>query len=184
MDRAVTRTGPLLLGLLLWLGGCQSVPPVPDVGGTHVASGAAIHADDKTIGEMLTSFYRADQALRHGNLEALMDLYSETYRYHSLDKERLGNIWRELFRDHRSFSSTHIFTKIRVEAGTPRPTAEITCTGSLWAISKASGERVHIDSWYNEVHYLVYEEGVWRIRGHAWETPEGPRFVISSHPFF
>lgn len=178
--------GTVVLGLVPWLHACRlgPPPPVPDLGGTHIASSAEIQADEKTVGEILTSFSRADDALRRQDLHALMDLYSESYRYHSLNKERLRNIWQELFQEHHAFSTTHIFTKIKVESGKPRPTAEITCTGSIWAISHRSGQRVNIDSWYAEAHYLIDEEGVWRIRGHAWERSEGPRFVISSHPFF
>lgn len=43
--------------------------------------------------------------------------------------------------------------------------AEVACAGNLWAKSALTGERVTIDSWYGEVHVLVNEDGVWRLRG-------------------
>jgi len=46
-----------------------------------------------------------------------------------------------------------------------------------------TGERVNIDSWFQEVHQLVYEDGAWRISGHSGEDPEKLQFG-AAHPFF
>jgi hypothetical protein len=54
----------------------------------------------------------------------------------------------------------------------------------LSAISKTSGLRVPIDSWYEEVHFLALEGGVWRIRGNAGETPRVLPFGTAPHPLF
>jgi len=59
----------------------------------------------------------------------------------------------------------------------------IACTGGVWATSEATGERVNIDSWFQEVRQLVYEAGAWRISGHSGENPERVQFG-AAHPFF
>lgn len=41
-----------------------------------------------------------------------------------------------------------------------------------------------MDSWFEEVHYLVKEDGVWRIIGNAGGTAETPRFGHAPHPLF
>ena len=82
---------------------------------------------------------------------------------------------------------THILTRFVVEENRTPPTAQVTCSGSLWAISNQTGERVNIDSWFGEVHYMIYEDGAWRIRGQAWEPPlveKESRFARPPHPFF
>jgi hypothetical protein len=51
-------------------------------------------------------------------------------------------------------------------------------------MSRQTGDRVNVDSWYGEVHHLIYEDGIWRIRGHAGEAPKGIQFGVAPHPFF
>jgi hypothetical protein len=56
------------------------------------------------------------------------------------------------------------FTRIVVRSNGQR-TAEITCSGSLYGVSKNTGEPATVDSWYGEVHHVVYEEGAWLGEG-------------------
>lgn len=83
---------------------------------------------------------------------------------------------------------THVLTRIEVvpDADKVPLTAQVTCTGSLWAISDETNQRVNLDSWYNEIHYLTYVAGAWRIQGHAWEVsnPPNSREGRPPHPFF
>ena len=44
--------------------------------------------------------------------------------------------------------------------------------------------RVIIDSWFYEIHHVVYEDGARRIRGHAGEDSKALPFGTSPHPFF
>ena len=176
----------VVMGLMIELQGCRfGVQPfMPDIGATTIAHTAEIQADDQTIKEVMSTFKRADEALRRMDLNALMDLYSEDYTHNGYTKELLRRIWEGLFQDYYDFSSTHVFSKIKVETGKVSKT-EITCTGSLWATSTRTGERVNIDSWFGAVHILTYEGGVWRIRGHAGETPiMERRYALPPHPFF
>jgi ketosteroid isomerase-like protein len=176
----------VVMGLTIELQGCRLglQPSMPDIGATTIAHTAEIQADDQTIKEIMSTFKRADEALRRMDLNALMDLYSEDYKHQGYTKELIRRRWEGLFQSYYDFSSTHVFSKITVEAGKV-PKAEITCTGSLWVSSTRTGERVNIDSWFGAVHLLSYEGGAWRIRGHAEETPiMEKRYELPPHPLF
>jgi hypothetical protein len=186
MRRGQTLLLVLLIGSLISVAGCRfgPMPPMPDIGKMQLARGALIQADERALTQILDTFHQADEALQKQDLEGLIKIYSPTYKYHGYDKDRLRLLWEDLFRLYDRFSATHVFSKIVVNDKVNPPTAEITCTGSLWAISKLTGRRVNIDSWFGDVHYLIYEDGAWRMRGHAWELPDPGRFVLSPHPFF
>jgi hypothetical protein len=186
MRRSLTVFIVVLFSSVIGLEGCRFglLPPMPDLGKTQLAHGAEIQADEQTLREILATFIRADDAFQRQDLDALISIYSKSYKYHGYDKDRLRLLWEDLFRLYTQFSATHVFSKVIVKADTTPPTAEITCTGSLWAVSKLTGQRVNIDSWFADVHYMIYEDGAWRIRGHAWDIPERGRYVLSPHPFF
>lgn len=171
-----------ILGLLWGLPGC-SVPPLMHRGGIMVDSWAEVKADDKTVSGILAAFNRAETALQAGNVDELMGLYSQSYSYHGLTKQELKKIWGELLQQHREFRSNHILSRIVAVPGDPQ-SAEVTCTGSLWAISRETGEQVDIDSWYGEVHHMVNEDGAWRVRGHRGKAPKTQTFGAAPHPFF
>jgi hypothetical protein len=186
MRHGMTLVLIVLTAGVIGLAGCRfGLPPdMPDLARTQLAHGAVVQADERALTEILATFSKADEALRKQDLDALMTIYSQTYKYHGYDKDRLRLLWKDLFLLHTQFSTTHVFSKIVVNANATPPTAEITCSGSLWGVFKLTGQRVNIDSWFGEVHYLVYEDGAWRIRGHAWEAPDPGRYVLSAHPFF
>lgn len=182
MHRLSSITSRLvLLGLLWGLSGC-TVPPLMHRGGIMVDNWAEVKADDKTVAGILAAFNRAEAALQAGNLDDLMGLYSDSYSYHGLTKPDLRQIWEDLLRRHRDFRSNHILSRIVAAPGDQ--TAEVTCTGSLWAVAKESGEQVNVDSWYGEVHHLVNEGGAWRVRGHRGQAPKVQAFGAAPHPFF
>lgn len=174
----------LVVGLMVFLlAGC-SLPALPDAGRITVDRWAEIKGSDKDVGEILAAFNRAEEALHGRDLDGLMALYSEQYRYHGLSKPDLRKIWEEMFASYDNLASTHMFSRIHVAGSSRPPTAEITCTGSLWGLSKETGKRVIIDSWFYEIHHVVYEDGTWRIRGHAGEDTKALPFGTSPHPFF
>ena len=118
----------------------------------------------------------------------LIEFYADTYQHRGFTKDSLKAEWKHLFGEYRDFSATHVLTlfEVVVDADKVPLTAQVTCTGSLWAISNDSNRRVNLDSWYNEVHYLTYAEGAWRIQGHAWEVSNPPDAPTARppHPFF
>lgn len=113
-----------------------------------------------------------------------MELYSDEYRYHGLSNDEIRKIWDAMVQRYGDLTSTHMFSRIHVVSSGIQPTAEITCTGSLWGLSKETGQRVIIDSWFNEVHHVVREQGTWRLRGHEGEEIQVLPFGASPHPFF
>jgi ketosteroid isomerase-like protein len=184
--RATVVAISVVMGLMIELQGCRLgvQPSMPDIGATTIAHTAEIQADDQTIKAIMSTFKRADKALRRMDLNALMDLYSEDYMHQGYTKELIRRNWEGLFQGYYDFSSTHVFSKIKVEVGKV-PQAEITCTGSLWASSTRTDERINIDSWFGAVHLLTYEGGAWRIRGHAGEIPRTEtRLTLPPHPLF
>ncbi|MDE3242711.1 MAG: hypothetical protein KGO52_08355 [Nitrospirota bacterium] len=154
--------------------------------------GTVVDGDDKTVQEILATFSRAEEAIRVQDLDALMNLYSTTYNYHRLNKADIRGIWAALFSHYREVSSLHLFDHVRIVHASTGSTAEIRCTGNLTAIPKRGNVPVNLDSWFGEVHYLVKEAGVWRIRGNAGDhSPEVlqfgtvPFFIgAASHPLF
>jgi ketosteroid isomerase-like protein len=163
--------------------GC-TYPALPETGRVHVERWAIVRAADKDVGEILTSFTEAEEAIQNKNLDGIMAVYSDRYKYHGLSKADLRKMWQELFDQYDRLASNHIFSRVQVMVAGTNPTAEIVCTGNLWGISKETGGQTIIDSWFYETHHLVYEESRWRIIGHGEQGPAPLRWGGSPHPFF
>ena len=175
----------LLLGIITIVGFTGLVAPVPVDGMTQIPPDAKIDADQQTILELTSTFDRAEESIRSRDLDSLMALYSEQYRYHGLKKPDIRKIWEELFSHYDLISNIHIFSAIRKIELQGQMKAEITCTGALWATSKNTKDRVPIDSWHQEIHHLVKEKGGWRIVGSSTDGQPRPRmFGMAPHPLF
>lgn len=151
---------------------------------TEVPTGAAVEVDEQTVQDVLGTFQRAEEAVRARNLEAVMTVYATQYDYHGLKKANIKKIWSDLFEEYRDITSGHLFTKIGKVGSGANTIIEVTCTGHLWAASKTTGLTVPIDSWHEEVHYLIHEHGAWKIRGNAGEAPRVLPFGTAPHPLF
>lgn len=151
---------------------------------TDIPAGAVIEVDQQTVQDVLGAFQRAEEAIRDRNLESVMTLYASQYNYHGLKKSDIRKIWADLFEDYREITDTHIFTKITKVGSGSNAVIEVTCTGHLRGINQTSKLRVPIDSWYEEVHYLTFEQGGWRIRGNVGDSPKMMPFGTAPHPLF
>lgn len=178
----------LLLSVIAILVGALGLtlcgPPKPVVAKVEVPPYATITVDDATVKEILAAFDRAEQAIQARDVDGLMALYSKRYNYHKLRKSDARRIWEEIFEYHYKVHSTHLFTDIRTVQVDGETRAEVKCTGALWGLASETGQKVTVDSWFEEVHYLVKEDGAWRIIGNAGGTPETPRFGHAPHPLF
>jgi hypothetical protein len=146
--------------------------------------GAATDLDQATVDEVLATFRQAEQAIHAGDVNGIMALYSEHYNYHGLKKADMRKVWANLFDEFQELSDVHHFSRmIRVGSGS-KTIIEVTCTGSLSGLSKTGGLRVPIDSWYEEVHYMTFDDGQWRIRGNVGDSPRLMPFGTSPHPLF
>jgi len=152
---------------------------------TRLLPGSPVEADEQTVKELLTLFERADRAVRSRDLEGVMALYSMRYDYHGLKKADIRKIWKNLFDNYEDIDSTHLFSQIsRIVSVGPGASVEITCSGNVRAVSKISRLRVPIDSWYGEVHYMVKEDGAWKIRGNLGDVQTVLPFGTAPHPLF
>ena len=68
----------VLAGVTMWAYGC-SLSELPDVGRIDVDHRAVIKADDKTVGDLLAAFNRAEEALHARDIDALMEVYARDY---------------------------------------------------------------------------------------------------------
>lgn len=187
----------------IWRGGCRltlltsltvlgvlpqgcfvAAPPFRDTGRVSIQGGADIKGDDRDVAAILAAFNHAEEALHRNNIDGVMALYSAQYQHHGLSKTDLRTIWEEMLAQYDGLASTHVFSRVSVETSGTVPTARVWCTGSLWGTSKATKERDVIDSWFYEVHHLAYENGEWRIVGHAGGETPTVAFGKSPHPFF
>jgi len=167
----------LWFGLALFIQG--SVPP-PAMAKVRLAREAVIHAEANTMHAIQTLFNQVEEAIHTGDLEALMKLYSQNYHFGALTKDDRRQSWKNLFTQYHHISSYHSFSRIVVISG-PQATAEVMCTGTLWATTKGANRRINLVSWLGDLHYLIDEEGQWRIGGpgkntasiaqHGWTPP-------------
>ena len=149
-----------------------------------VPSGAVIEVDEATVKSVVKAFELAEQAIKAHDLEQVMAIYSSQYNYHGFKKDDIRKIWKDLFDEYEEIASTHLFTKMTKLGAGKDAVLEVTCTGHLWARSKTTGLYIPIDSWHEEVHYLVPENGAWRLRGNLGESPLVLPFGTAPHPLF
>lgn len=174
----IRRTGLILLILM-------SALPVSHLSAmTQIVPDAKVEGKPQHITELIGTFDRAQEAIRAQDLDALMTLYAPDYHYHGLTKDNIRQIWAELFLNYNFIANIHTFSAIKFVGPAKHPTAEITCTGSLWATSVNTKERIPIDSWHQEVHRLVREDDGWHIIGHLGGAPAVRHFGTAPHPLF
>ena len=178
MLRVIAHTGLILL-ILVFVVPLSELFPM-----TQILPDATVEGDPQHIREIIGTFDRAQEAIRAQDLEAMMSLYAPNYDYRGLKKAGIRQIWAELFSHYDFIANIHTFSAIKIGGTATRPTAEITCTGSLWARSVETKERISIDSWNQEVHHLVREEDGWRIVGHLGGKPVIRQFGSAPHPLF
>lgn len=150
----------------------------------QLLAGASIELDQATTEAVMRTFRTADEAIHARDLNIVMALYSEQYDYHGLKKSDMRKLWANLFDEFQDLSDTHHFSRLAKVGSGSKTIIEVTCTGNLYGLSKTGGLRVPIDSWYEEVHYMTWEDGQWRIRGNVGDSPRFMPFGTSPHPLF
>lgn len=177
-------------GVLAWTpyGGHAAVDILPDasmsVDGTPVAGQADIGRHPATR-EILAAFTRAEESVQRRDLDGLMTFYARSYDYHGLKRADVRRVWSEVFAHYRDLSSTHLFSDVRVARSGSGLRAEVACTGGLYGAEASTGVRVTLDSWFREVHHLVFEDGAWRFAGNPGVAPPPMPFTAAPHhPLF
>jgi hypothetical protein len=137
------------------------------------------------VRELLASFARAEAAVKKEDLHTLMTFYSPAYNYHGLKEADVRRVWDEVFTHYKEVASTHLFSTVTVLRTGSQLRAEVTCTGGLYGTEEPSGKRITLDSWFQEVHYLVKDPEGWRFLGNAGDAPTAAPFSSAPHhPLF
>ena len=158
--------------------------PVGALALTQILPEAVVDADQQSLMELIGTFDRAQEAIRARDLDALMALYATTYQYHGLRRDDIRKIWADLFARYDLIANMHTFSAIKVVKTVKDTTAEITCTGAVWANSRETKQRIPIDSWHQEVHRLIRNKDGWRIVGNLGGDKAVRQFGTAPHPLF
>ena len=178
MMRSLTRSNLFLTVLLL------VAFPAGALALTQILPEASVEADQQSLMELIGTFDRAQEAIRARDLDALMALYATSYQYHGLRRADIRKIWADLFTRYDLIANMHTFSAIKVVKTGKDATAEITCTGAVWANSRETNQRIPIDSWQHEVHRLVRGKDGWRIVGNVGGDKAVRQFGTAPHPLF
>lgn len=165
------------IALFVWLPGTARAL-------TQILPEAVIEADQESFNELIGTFDRAQEAIRARDIEGLMDLYSPNYEFHGMSRDDVRMIWEDLFARYDFIANIHTFSAVKVMKKGENLTAEITCTGAVWANSKETKQRIPIDSWHQEVHRLVRGKEGWKIVGNLGGDKAVRRFGTAPHPLF
>lgn len=134
---------------------------------------------------VVAAFERAELGLHKEELDVLMQFYDPSYDYHGLKHTDVRRVWGEVFEHYKALESLHLFSDIKVLNVDGKLRVEVTCTGGLYGTDEQSGNRVTLDSWFREVHYLVKDGENWRFLGNAGEVPAAAPFASAPHhPLF
>ena len=182
-ELTLMRRRALIAGLLLGISLSILGASAPASGALRIDSGADLQADAETVRHIEELFNRAEDAIREKDLDVLMTVYSEHYRYQELKKANLTTIWTGFFNRDDQLESRHACSHSGVEPGN-QPENEITCTGALWATSDLTGQRVNLSIWAGDVHHLIDEKGVGTIVGQGRQAPNRPEFGEAPPPLF
>mgnify|MGYP001620193001 FL=1 len=172
-----SKLARLFLSLLLIL--CFVKPVMAE---TRIGQKAEIHALPAEVKELIANFELIDKAINTKDLESMMNYYSRNYAHLGADRNDIRKIWATLFQEYKELIIGHTFTRIYIERG--KHMASVVCTGLMFGINVHTGEKERIDGWIEEIHYLVHEDGEWKILGHEVETLEPGRFGAAFHPLF
>ncbi len=170
------------------LQGCQTPAPrslVPIAPGSHIAKYANIQADSNTVKAILSAFTEAERAVKRGDVDGVMQFYAREYKHQGYNALTIRRSWEELFAQYDEIATVHTFSRIVVQPESDPRRAQVTCSGEVRGISKDTHELVNVADWEEQVHFLVFLDGRWRIRRHAWEVrmDKESRAARPPHPF-
>ena len=151
---------------------------------TQILPEAGIEADQQSVNELIGTFDQAQEAIRARDINSLMALYATNYQFHGLKRDDIRKIWMDLFAQYDLIANIHTFSGIKVVKTATGLTAEIICTGAVWANSRKTKQRIPIDSWHQEVHRLVKGADGWRIIGNLGGDQAIRQFGTAPHPLF
>ena len=173
------------LGAVAVMARVQVLPETVMVAEGKTLTGATTVSRHPVVKGLVEAFERAEGALKKEDLDVLMQFYAPSYNYHGLKQADVRRVWSEVFEHYRAMESLHLFSDIKVVQVGSQVRAEVTCTGGLYGTEERTGNRITLDSWFREVHYLVKDGDTWRFLGNAGEVPAAAPFASAPHhPLF
>lgn len=173
------------LGSIVVMAKVQVLPETVMVDGGKTVTGPHSVSRHPVVKGLVEAFERAESALKKEDLDTLMQFYAPSYNYHGLKQADVRRVWSEVFEHYKTMESLHLFSDIKVVQVGSQLRAEVTCTGGLYGTEERTGNRITLDSWFREVHYLVKDGETWRFLGNAGEVPAAAPFAAAPHhPLF
>jgi len=138
----------------------------------------------EAVADLEKFFHDAEMAIGAGDLDKLMELYSDNYKNEDHDKEAARKIWARIFGVFNDMASMHNMKLLNYSA--EGKLAVIGCSGILLGKKKdgATAERMPIDTWTNEEHILTLENGRWKLIGSSGLKRKRLWFDKPMHPLF
>lgn len=141
----------------------------------------------KQVGEVVWKqverfFMDAEKAIESENLEALMVLYSNSYKNGDHTKKTARQIWKRLFNKFDLVATHHNMRFI-----TTSPSSGlmiIRCSGLLVGIPKNGRNLITIDSWTDSDHVLTKDGKDWKLIGTSGKEEQRFWFDKPMHPLF
>ncbi len=137
---------------------------------------------DKIYNGTLDFFHKAESAIESEDLNALMALYSDSYKNGDHDKASIKKIWARIFKEFDDLSTMHNMRFVVVEPG--GSTVIIQCSGLLMGIPKGKSDRISVDTWTMNDHILILEPGGYKIIGTTGKPRKRLWFDKALHPLF
>ncbi|MDH5508767.1 MAG: nuclear transport factor 2 family protein [Nitrospinota bacterium] len=136
----------------------------------------------ETLADVTRFFEDAEDAIKTGNLESLMNLYSDSYKNGDHDKDAARRIWERIFSNFDGMSTMHNMKLVNYSPD--GGLVVIGCSGILLGKRKGEADRVPVDTWTNEEHILTLEKGKWKLVGSAGTKRKRLWFDRPMHPLF
>ena len=148
----------------------------------NVAPEMAKRLGKETLHEIIDYFEKAELAVETGDLDGLLELYSENYKNGPHDKASARKIWKRIFETFKDMSMIH---NMRIDTYSKEgKIIFIECTGILLGKPKGKGSHIPIDNWVREKHILSNENGNWRLIGSAGKERQRFWFDKPMSPLF
>jgi len=180
--------GAAPVSLFLLLAGIIFAIPAWSADGPHGFHSVRISPEmkdkvDKETMEKVTRFFdNAEKAIGRGDMDALMALYSDSYKNGDHDKAAAREIWKRIFDTFDGMSAMHNMTLINYSKD--GGLVVIGCSGILLGKRKGEEDRIPVDTWTNEEHILTMEKGEWKLIGSAGVSRKRLWFDKPMHPLF
>lgn len=137
---------------------------------------------EKVYNDALAFFHKAELAIEAEDIDALMALYSDSYKNAEHDKTSVRKIWIRIFAEFNKLSTMHTMRFVVVNPG--GSTIVIQCSGLLMGVPEGKANRVPLDTWTMNDHVLVLDNGGYKIIGTTGKARKRLWFDKALHPLF